>query len=148
MENDTPVIPETTPRRKRGMVKTILNALVYVLIIVGITVGIPKFLSWYLDTPYPMATITSGSMWPALKEGDLVFIQGIRDRAEIAVGDVIVYRNKENGTFTIHRIVALCKDDLTTQGDANFTKDAPVQYDDVIGKTFKLYGKNLRIPMV
>lgn len=148
MENEPLVIPEGAPQQKRRMVKSVLNALAYVVILVGITVGIPKFLAWYLDTPFPMATITSGSMWPVLKEGDLVFIQGVTKKEDVEVGDVIVFRNNEKGTFTIHRIVSMGKDDLTTQGDANFTKDAPVKYGDVVGKTFKVYGKNVRIPLV
>ena len=107
MENDTLIIPKGgAPKKKRRVARVVLNVVIYILIIAGITVGIPKFLAWYLDTPYPMATITSGSMWPALKEGDLVFIKGIRDKAEIAIGDIIVYRNRENSTFTIHRVVA------------------------------------------
>ena len=147
MENDTVIIPEeVAPKKKRRALRAVVNVVIYIAIIASITVGIPKFLSWYLDTPYPMATITSGSMWPALKEGDLVFIKGIRDRAQIAIGDIIVYRNKENNTFTIHRVVALGNDEITTQGDANFTKDAPVKYENVIGETFTVYGKSVRLP--
>ena len=147
MENDTLIIPPAEPpKKKRRVLRTVINIVIYIAIIASITVGIPKFLSWYLDTPYPMATITSGSMWPALKEGDLVFIKGIRDRAQIAIGDIIVYRNKENNTFTIHRVVALGNDEITTQGDANFTKDAPVKYENVIGETFTVYGKSVRLP--
>ena len=149
MENDTLIIPPAeAPKKKRRTLRMVVNAVIYIAIIASITVGIPKFLSWYLDTPYPMATITSGSMWPALKEGDLVFIKGIRDRAQIAIGDIIVYRNKENNTFTIHRVVALGNDEITTQGDANFTKDAPVKYENVIGETFTVYGKSVRLPSV
>ena len=149
MENDMIIIPPAeAPKKKRRILRAVVNVVIYILIIASITVGIPKFLSWYLDTPYPMATITSGSMWPALKEGDLVFIKGIRDRAQIQIGDIIVYRNRENHTFTIHRVVALGSDEITTQGDANFTKDAPVKYDDVVGETFTVYGKNVRLPSV
>ena len=50
----------------------------YVVIVGGTVVGLPKALSWYLETPYPMAAITSGSMWPVLKEGDIVFVQGVK----------------------------------------------------------------------
>ena len=46
---------------------------VYLVLIVVIVVGVPKFLSWYLDTDSPMAAITSGSMWPELKKGDLIY---------------------------------------------------------------------------
>ena len=131
---------------KKKKIKKLIGWILYIAVLVGLVIGTPKALSYALDTPYPMAAITSGSMWPALKEGDLVFIKGVRDKAEIAIGDIIVYRNKENRSFTIHRVVALGEDEITTQGDANFTKDAPVKYDDVIGKTFTVYGKSARLP--
>ena len=134
-------------KKKKSKLKSFLwNFIFYVVIIGGIIFGLPRFLVWKLQTPYPMAAITSGSMWPALKEGDLVFIKGIRDKAQIQIGDIIVYRNKENNTFTIHRVVALGNDEITTQGDANFTKDAPVKYENVIGETFTVYGKSVRLP--
>lgn len=147
MENIIPTITDGgAPKKKWRVARAIANVIIYIAIIAGITVGVPKFLSWYLDTPYPMATITSGSMWPALKEGDLVFIKGIHDRSQVQMGDVIVYRNRESGTFTIHRVVALADNEIITQGDANFTKDAPVRYEDVVGETFTIYGKNVRLP--
>lgn len=127
-------------------IKLILNFFIYIFIIIAITTGLPKFLSWYLKTPYPMATITSGSMWPVLKEGDLIFIQGIKNKEDININDIVIYRNKNEGAFIIHRAVALGENTLTTKGDANFTKDTPVSYEDVIGKTFKVLGYNFRIP--
>jgi len=135
-------------KKKGSFGKFVINALVYILIVGGITVGVPRFLSWSLDTPYPMATITSGSMWPVLKEGDLVFIKGIHDKSDIHLDDVIVFRNKENNTFTIHRVVALGEKNLTTQGDANFSKDAPVPYEDVVGSAVTMFGQYVRIPRV
>lgn len=131
---------------KRSLLRFIVSALIYVLIVAGIVLGLPKVLARALDTPYPMAAITSGSMWPALKEGDLVFVQGVAGKSDIRVGDVIVYRNKSNNTFVIHRVVALGEDTLTTQGDANFTKDASVPYGEVVGKTVKIFGWDARVP--
>ena len=124
-----------------------INFFIYVLIIGMVIFGLPKFLSWKLDTPYPMAAITSGSMWPALKEGDLVFIEGMRKpKEELSVGDVVVYRNRGGGTFTIHRVTELKERVLVTKGDANFEADAPVSYDDVIGRTLTLKGHFIRLP--
>ena len=80
----------------------IINLIIYIAIIGGVVFGFPSALSWYLDTPYPMAAITSGSMWPVLKEGSLVFIKFV-EKSEIEVGDIVVYRN--NKEFTIHRVV-------------------------------------------
>jgi len=42
--------------------KFLLNLAIYLVIVFGILFGMPRFLVWYLHTPYPMAAITSGSM--------------------------------------------------------------------------------------
>ena len=89
---------------KRG-IKILINLFIYMAIVGAIVYGLPKFLSWSLNTPYPMAAITSGSMWPALNEGDLVFIKGGLKKEDLKEGDVVVYRNERGGSFTIHRIV-------------------------------------------
>ena len=129
----------------RKTLKVFLNISIYVIIVVGTVYGLPKFLSWFLNTPYPMAAITSGSMWPALKEGDLIFIEGVA-REELAVGDVVVYRNHDGGTFTIHRIAELHENELMTKGDANFNKDSPIAYEDVIGRAVAVRGRYVRLP--
>ena len=121
----------------------IFNLIIYIAIVGGVVIGFPRVLSWYLDTPYPMAAITSGSMWPALKEGSLVFIKSV-DKSEIKVGDIVVYKNDKG--FTIHRVAELRENDLTTKGDANFQKDAPAKYEDIIGKTLTVWGKPFAIP--
>ena len=133
-------------KKKRSILRSVANAVIYFAIIGGIVVGLPRFLSWYLDTSFPMAAITSGSMWPALKTGDLVFIKGVYDKDAIAVGDIIVYSNKENNTLTIHRVTEKREDTVVTKGDANFTDDAPARYEDIIGKTFNIGSKPLRMP--
>lgn len=132
--------PPKEPAWKRA-----LNALSYAVIIVGIVFGLPKLLVWSLQTQYPMAAITSGSMWPALKQGDLVFVQGVV-KADLAAGDIVVYKNKANATFTIHRVVKINDDTFVTKGDANFTEDAPASYADLVGKNLTIFGKPARIP--
>lgn len=127
----------------KSFLKFILNVVIYIAIVAGVLVGMPRFLAWKLDTPYPLAAITSGSMWPVLQEGDLIFIQGV-SKKDIHEGDIIVWRNP-NG-FTIHRVLKLNEDTLVTKGDANFTEDEPVKYEDVVGKTYQVFGKDARIP--
>ncbi|TAN57641.1 signal peptidase I [Patescibacteria group bacterium] len=107
--------------------------------------ALPKLLSLGLRTPSPMAAITSGSMWPVLKQGDLIFIQGIGAK-DLKIGDVVVYRNQINNTFTIHRIAKLEKEFITTKGDANFQEDPPVRYEDIVGRALTLSNKPLRLP--
>ena len=123
--------------------RVILNAAVYILIIVSIVWGLPQFLSWKLETPYPLAAITSGSMWPALKEGHLVLIKRV-GKDEIKKSDIIVWKNERG--FTIHRVVALKDKMLVTKGDANFVEDEPVRYENVVGEALTFRGKTARIP--
>lgn len=128
---------------KNKIKSAFINLVIYSAIVFGIILGFPKALSWYLDTPYPMAAITSGSMWPALKEGYLIFIKSV-PKEDLKIGDIIVYRN--NLGFTIHRIVKLSEDELVTKGDANFQNDTPIKYEDVVGKTLTVFGKQVYIP--
>ena len=130
---------------KKAIVRSTINIVTYIVIVGVVVVGLPKFLSWSLSTPYPMAAITSGSMWPVLKEGDLVFIQGV-SRSELKVGDIIVYRNADGAGFTIHRITKLKEDTLITKGDANFMDDSPVKYENVVGRSYQIFGKYARLP--
>lgn len=127
----------------KRVLRFLLNIGMYAVVVGGLLWGLPRFLTWYLETPYPMAAITSGSMWPALNEGDLVFIEGVA-KEDITEGDIVVWRNPDG--FTIHRVVRLNDTTLVTKGDANFTEDAPVRYEDVIGRTHKIFGFHARLP--
>ncbi|PIR98909.1 signal peptidase I [Candidatus Collierbacteria bacterium CG10_big_fil_rev_8_21_14_0_10_44_9] len=138
--------PAKEKKKKNKLKSFFWNFFFYVVIIGGIVFGLPKFLVWKLNTQYPMAAITSGSMWPVLKQGDMVFIKGIQSSDQVQVGDIIVFRNRANGTLTIHRVIKL-GDKITTKGDANFSEDAPVDYKDVIGETLNWSSnKPVRIP--
>src|SRR3989344_6940812 len=130
---------------RKKIIKIAANILIYIFIVVGLIVGLPKFLSWELNTPYPMAAISSGSMWPALKEGELVFIQGIK-KEDIKVGDIIVYRGGIGTGFVIHRVTQLGENTLITKGDANFPEDAPVKYENVVGRALYLLNRPVPIP--
>ena len=123
--------------------KIFLDIAIYGAIVIGLLYGLPRFLAWYLHTPYPIAAITSGSMWPVFNEGDLVFIEGVA-KENLSAGDIVVWRNPQG--FTIHRVVRLQETTLVTKGDANFTEDPPVKYEDVIGRTHKIFGKNAKLP--
>jgi len=126
--------------------KSVIGWILYIAILVGLVYGIPKGLAYFLETDYPMASITSGSMWPALKQGDLILIKGVSSKEEIQIGDIIVYRNPKG--FTIHRVIKLNENTLITKGDANNVEDAPVKYEEVVGKTVTLNNKPFRIPFI
>ena len=129
----------------KKIAKISLDIGIYAAIAVGLVWGLPKVLSRVLGTPYPMATITSGSMWPVLKEGDLILIQAVPKQA-LRAGDIVVWRNPQG--FTIHRVVELGSETFITKGDANFTDDAPVRYADLIGRTVAIGGQPVRIPYI
>ncbi|MEK7138070.1 MAG: signal peptidase I [Patescibacteria group bacterium] len=136
------------PKKKKSKIKSFIwNFVFYIVIVGGIIFGLPKILVWALDTQYPMAAITSGSMWPVLKTGDMVFIKGVTVLEQIEQGDIIVFQSDSNGTLTIHRIVSIKEGIITTKGDANFTEDTPISFDKVVGKTLNWKGdKPVRLP--
>lgn len=125
-------------------IKNIAGWIIYFLVLILLIYGIPRAMSYFLDTPYPMASITSGSMWPALQTGDLVFIQGLKNKHDIRIGDIIVYRNQIG--FTIHRVIKINNETVITKGDANNISDAPVPYDEVVGKAVTYNKSPIRIP--
>ena len=128
----------------KKLFKKIGGTILYILVVAALVYYTPKALSYALNTEYPMAAITSGSMWPELQKGDLVFIQGIDPRT-LQVDDIVVYTNRKNA-FTIHRVVELKEDSLVTKGDANNVNDDPVQYEDIVGKLYTIGDWNARIP--
>lgn len=134
------------PNKIKRILKTTIGITLWLALVAGLIWGLPRGLSWYLKTPYPMAAITSGSMWPELKKSDLVFIQGVEDAEnEIQIDDIVVFTNAKNA-FTIHRVIELKEATLITKGDANNVADPAVSYKDVIGKLYKIGDWNARIP--
>jgi len=126
------------------ILKSIGGTILYLAFIVVLVWGTPRALSYFLNTEYPMAAITSGSMWPELKKNDLVFIEGIDPRT-VQIDDIVVFTNEKNA-FTIHRVIELGQNKLKTKGDANNVADEPIPYEDVIGRLYKIGNWNARIP--
>jgi len=132
--------------KTKKTLKNIVGWILYIAILVALIWGVPKGLAYVLDTEYPMASITSGSMWPALKKGDLILIKGIDGREDIKEGDIIVYKNPKG--FTIHRVIKTNENTVVTKGDANNVSDAPIKYEEIIGKTLTFNQKPVRIPLL
>ncbi len=132
--------------KTKKFLKSLAGWIIYIGILIGLIYGIPKGLAYFLKTDYPLASITSASMWPALKEGDLVLIKGIEGKEEIKEGDIVVYQNPKG--FTIHRVIKLSENTLITKGDANNVNDGPIEYNQIIGKIVNFRNKPLRIPLL
>jgi signal peptidase I len=83
-------------------------------------------------------SVQTGSMVPVLKKGDLVLVTHIPYN-QLAVGDVITFRNPNNPRSTLtHRIVALpsaaTNFRIVTKGDANAVPDTPIVPGAVMGR--------------
>ncbi len=143
-QGDNEIEQKVRDGKKSTLLKKIRGAAIYVLVVAALVYLLPKTLAWTLKTDYPMAAITSNSMWPTLKKGDLVFIQGVA-KSDLKVGDIVVYANEQN-FFTIHRISELRENDLTTKGDANSVNDSPVKYQDIVGRLLRFGSHYARLP--
>ncbi len=125
---------KTKKKKKKSVLRKIIGWAVYIAIIVALVYFIPKILSRTLGTDTPIAAITSRSMWPALKVGDLVFVKAV-NVSDIEVNDIVVYKNEEG--FTIHRVIDINKNKIITKGDAHNISDEPLAFNDVIGKALE-----------
>jgi len=127
-------------------IKGLIFWLIYIAILVGFIYFTPKALSIVLDTEFPMASITSSSMWPVLQKGDLILIKGVTG-SEVEEGDIVIYKNPGTG-FTIHRVIKKRENSLVTKGDANNVSDIPIKFSDVIGKPVEIKENPIRIPFL
>ncbi|WP_078380477.1 signal peptidase I [Sutcliffiella halmapala] len=87
---------------------------------------------------YTPLVVLSNSMNPYLETGDLVFVKRIPLDDNIAVGDVVTFR-EEADKFITHRVVEIVEENgqagLITQGDNNNTSDEKIVVaDNFIGK--------------
>ncbi len=83
-------------------------------------------------TPWQPTAVTSGSMAPTIRAGDIVFV------AEPTVDDVaqnaIIVFEAEDGQDILHRVFSVEADRYITKGDANPTADTnPVTFDQING---------------
>jgi signal peptidase I len=137
---------ETTSRKSfRQRLRGLTSWAIYIGIIILIIVFTPRILSWALGTQYPMAAVTSSSMWPTLKKGDLVFLKGVDKPEDLRVGDIIGFE-LDDGGFAIHRVFDIDGDRITTKGDANGEPDPPISFDQVIGRMPKIGGWLVKVP--
>lgn len=76
--------------------------------------------------------ISSGSMSPAIRTGDVVIARAWDASSEIVPGSIITYETADG--YITHRVVDIDEDGtLVVKGDANRTEDPPVHPDQVVG---------------
>src|SRR4030065_1564901 len=110
--------------------KYIISWIGFIIIVFGLMLSLPVIMSKALGTENPALTVTSNSMWPALKRGDLVIVKKA-EPDEIKIGTVVVFIH-QNG-LAVHRIVKVSGDTYTTKGDANTAEDEPITFDEIVG---------------
>ncbi len=136
-------VPEA-PAKPRHRLRGLAGWVVYLAVIIAAIALGPRIMGWALDTDHPIATVSGDSMWPALKQGDLVLLKGVSGIDELKVGDIIGFRHADG--VAIHRITRIEGDEIIARGDANFRDDPPVGIEDVVGKVPTILGGTARIP--
>lgn len=114
----------------------VLAFLVLSFLVVRINGGTPSVFG------YTVQRVTSGSMEPTLKIGDIILSREVSDVSTLKVDDIITFKGNKYYDFknVTHRIVeAPVKDGegvyhLTTRGDANDINDNPITGDKVESK--------------
>ena len=83
----------------------------------------------------PFLVVESGSMYPVLKVGDVIVINGVKPE-DLRVGDVIVYYKPGTSELIVHRIVKITRSGVYTKGDANPGIDiwCPIPYENIVGR--------------
>ncbi len=118
--------------RKSNLFKKTWNVVTSVLVAVAVAFAI--LLVGARLFGFKVYSVVSGSMEPEYTVGTLIYVKGA-DPDEVEVGDVITFALK-NETPATHRVIDIDKENqlFYTKGDANDTSDAPVQFNNLIGK--------------
>ena len=87
---------------------------------------------------YSLFEVQTGSMHGTIEAGDWIIIKSNRT---VQIGDIVTY--KHGNDFITHRVIESYKGTYVTKGDANNTKDDPIDQSQIIGtvvKTFHGFG--------
>ncbi|MCB0995864.1 MAG: signal peptidase I [Acidimicrobiales bacterium] len=90
-------------------------------------------------TDHRVEIVTTGSMSPTIRSGDVVVVRSLADAGMPEVGDVIAYQAPGRSQNVLHRVVDIVETPqgprFITQGDANQAIDArPVRLSEITGE--------------
>lgn len=133
--------------------REILETMVFLAILFMGFYGVNYGLKLALNTEYPLEAVISPSMYPTLKVGDLIVVQGGMKADQIVagyppVGDIIVFHKPNNwNELIVHRVIEKRKTEegwcFITRGDNNPSRDPyPVPEKNMVGKVIG------RIPLI
>ena len=129
--------------QKRILVEKILNiALNIFIVFFGIILLISIYNTFqtrilkksYADFfGYSIFEVQTGSMADAINAGDWIVV---KKQKKFDLNDIVTY--KLNGEFITHRIIESYNGTFVTKGDANNTKDDPIDEGQIVGKVVKI----------
>lgn len=85
---------------------------------------------------YTAFKVVSGSMADTINIGDIVIVKIEKDKSNINVNDIIVFKQDEY--IITHRVINIDGDKILTKGDANNTEDKTIERKQIIGKVTKV----------
>ena len=81
---------------------------------------------------YSLFEVQTGSMHGTIESGDWIIVKTSRD---VNIGDIVTF--KHGNDFITHRIIESYKGTYVTKGDANNTKDDPIDQSQIVGRVVK-----------
>lgn len=118
-----------------NILRTIIAVILIALLIFNGWLLVSQYI--FKDNPpnimgYSQFIVTSGSMQPTFKVGDVVVV---KSGADYEIGDVITFRLNDSEELVTHRIVGSNSGGFITRGDANNVVDDTLQTsDNIVGK--------------
>lgn len=131
--------------KSKGLVEKITNLLLNILIfifgiilLVSIYTGVQtkilgnKYTNFF---GYSIFEVQTGSMEDTINAGDWIIVKLTK---KVKINDIITYELENN--FITHRVIEIYKGTYITKGDANNTKDLPIDQKQVVGKVVSVLG--------
>ena len=135
----------------------VIAYLIIFLIVISTWIWLPRL----TGAKVPVAIVEGRSMYPLLRTGDIVFLVN-KSPGQINVGDVVVYKSKQNpDRFIIHRVIGICEYHGTyyyrVWGDNNYVEDTNqydftpsgcrgISYQRIVGVVANVNGYTFKIP--
>lgn len=134
----------------RGKVFLAITIVLFMVLVV--------ILALSLSHEAPAAIVKGRSMFPLLREGDIIFILRCSPE-EIRTGDVVIYRSRYGGRLIIHRVIDIKYKDgvryFVTKGDNNpgvdfteFDSQLGVNQARIVGKVFSINNYVFKVPYI
>ncbi len=123
---------------KKVLNKSLLFLEIFLIVIITITFFLVAYNFFQLRVQnkdyvnlfgYSVFEVVSNSMAPTIEKKDIIFV---KIDSDIKIDDVITYKSEE--AFVTHRVVEESRDQYITRGDANNSKDVPIEKENVVGK--------------